>query len=136
MKNNAYFLNLLLTCVLGLVLLVCVLIRTFLPAAVLPRLDIPAMTVVSLLALLTEAWLAPGAKRRYLPIFLLSALTFGLLPVAVGMASEWWKLALVGGSVFTALTALFTSALDRQAAPAVTAAGMYLAVQALTGIFL
>lgn len=136
MKHNAYFLNLLLTAVLGLVLLACVLIRTFLPAAVLFRLDIPAVTAVSLLALLAENWLAPGAKRRYLPIFLLSALTFGLLPVAAGMAAEWWRLALVGGTVFSAVTVLFTSALDRRAAPAVTAVGIFLAVQALTGILL
>lgn len=142
MKSNTYYLNTLLAMVLGLALLVCVLVRTFHPAAVLPRLDIPAMTFLSLLVLLAEFYLAPGAKRRYLPVFLLSALTFGLLPMAAGMTG-WWKLSIIGGAVFTAVTGLFTSALSRitsgpaaKAAPAISAVGIYLAAQALTGILL
>lgn len=143
MKRNDFFLNTLLAAVVGLALLSCVLVRTFFPAVILPRLDIPAITLLSLAALLAEHHLAPGAKRRYLPIFVFSVLTFGLLPAAAGMGAEAMKTALVGGAVFTAVTALYTSALSRissgtaaGAAPAICAAGMYLAVQAMTGILL
>ena len=44
MKNNSFLLNTLLAGILGLALLICVLVRTFLPGAVLPVLNIPAMT--------------------------------------------------------------------------------------------
>lgn len=143
MKHNEFFLNTLLAAVVGLALLLCVLVRTFLPAAILPRLDIPMMTLLSLTALLMEHYLAPGGKRRYLPILIFAALTFGLLPLAAGMEVVIWKTALTGGIVFSAVTALFTSALSRissgtaaGAAPVISAVGMYLAVQALTGILL
>lgn len=145
MKHNTYFLNILLCGILGLVLLVWVLVRTFLPAAVLPQLNIPAMTLVSLAALLLEFFLAPGARRSYLWIFLLSAVTFGLLPLAAGMAAvaECWKLAVVGGLVFTAVTWLFSSMANRlsaggqsRAAVILSALILFLAVQSFTGMLL
>ena len=82
MKNNSFLLNTLLTCILGLALLICVLVRAFLPGTVLPALNVPAMTGLCLIALVAEFYLAPGAKRCYPAIFLLSAATFGLLPLA------------------------------------------------------
>lgn len=143
MKRNDFFLNTLLAGIVGLALIICVLVRTFSPAVILPRLDIPAITLLSLTALLAEYCLAPEAKRRYFPIFALSVLTFGLLPAAAGMGAETVKTALVGGAVFTAVTALYTSALSRissgtpaGAAPLISAAGIFLAVQALTGILM
>lgn len=145
MKHNTCFLNILLTGIVGLALLAGVLIRTFLPAAVLPELNIPFMTLLSLAALLTESYLAPGARRKYPWIFVFSAVTFGLLPLAAGMAAAGacWKLALAGGVVFTAETWLFTSMVSRissgvstKAAPILSALGLYLAVQGFAGIFL
>lgn len=143
MKHNDFLLNTLLAGIVGLALLICMLVRTFFPAAVLPRLDVPMLVLLSLAALLAESYLAPGANRRYLPVFAFAALTFGLLPPAAGMGEEVWKTALAGGIVFTAVTALFTSALSRissgtpaGAAPLISAAGIFLAVQALTGILL
>lgn len=142
MKHNDFLLNTLLAGIVGLALLLCVLVRAFLPAVILPRLDIPAMTLLSLGALLAEYYLAHGARRRYLPMFALAVLTFGLLPAA-DMGAETMKTALAGGAVFTAVTALYTSALSRissgtpaGAAPLVSAAGIFLAVQALSGMLL
>ncbi|MDD6200047.1 MAG: hypothetical protein PUB93_02125 [Firmicutes bacterium] len=145
MKQNTYLLNTLLAAIVGLVLLACVLIGTFLPGVILPELNIPAMTLLSLAALLLDYYLAPGAKRLYPWIFLFSAVTFGLLPLAAGMtaAAECWKPALAGGVVFTVVTWLFTSMVSRitsgtqaKAAPVLSALGIYLAVQGLVGIFL
>ena len=143
MKQSAYFLNSLLSVVLGLALLGAVLVSTFLPAAVLPRLDIPAMTLVSLTALLAEYYLAPGAKRRYPTVFLFSALTFGLLPPAAGMAGAVLKTALTGGIVFTLVTGLFTAMVSRissgvpaKAAPVIGALGIFLAAQGFAGMIL
>ena len=41
MKNKTYFLNTMLTAVVGAALLICVLVRTFAPIVIIPELDIP-----------------------------------------------------------------------------------------------
>ena len=143
MKNKTYTLNTLLAVILGAVLLIAVFVRTFAPAIILPELDLPNMELISLLALLLDHYLAPGAKRCYICIPVFSAITFGLLPFAacfVG-ALDALKLALIGCAVFTAVTWLFTSMEDRlstgpaaKAAPIVSALGLYLAAQCLMGI--
>ena len=143
MKNHTYLLNTLLAAVLGLALLAAVLVRAFAPIIISPQLNIPNMVLVSLVALLLDHYLAPGAKRCWICIPVLSVVTFGLLPWAacfVGVP-EAVKLAVVGGIVFTATAWLFTSIQDRlssgpacKAAPVVSAMGLYLAAQAFMGI--
>ena len=145
MKNKTYILNTLLTAVLGIALTVAVLVRTFVPAIIIPQLDIPNMVLLSLVALVLDHYVAPGAKRCYICIPLFSALSFGLLPFAacfVG-ALEAVKLGLIGAVVFTVITWIFSSMQDRlstgpaaKAAPIVSALGLYLAIQALMGMIL
>ena len=145
MKNKTYMLNTLLAAVLGLALLAAVLVRTFLPAWIIPALDIPNMVLVSLVALVLDHYLAPGAKRCYICIPVFSAVTFGLLPYAacfVG-ALEALKLAGFGAVVFTVVTWLYSSIQDRlssgpaaKAAPVMSAVGLYLAAQCMMGMFL
>ena len=145
MKNKTYFLNTALAVVLGLALLAAVLVRTFAPWIIIPGLNIPNMVALSLLALLWDHYAAPGAKRCWICIPLLGAVTFGLLPFAacfVGVM-EALKLALIGGIVFTVTAFLYTSIQDRlstgpaaKAAPLFSAIGLYLAVQGLAGILL
>ena len=144
MNKKTYTLNTLLAVTLGAALLVCVLVRTFAPRMILPRLDVVSMTVISLAALLMDHYLAPGAKRCYICIPVFSAITFGLLPFAacfVG-AGEALKLAVLGAVVFTAVTWTFSSMMDRlssgpaaKLAPAMSALGLYLAVQCFMGMF-
>lgn len=143
MKKNTYTLNTLLAIVLGTVLLAAVLVRTFLPRVILPAPDVPNMVLISLIALLLDHYLAPGADRCYICIPVFSAVTFGLLPFAacfVG-AGEALKLAVLGSIVFTASTWIFSSMVDRlstgpaaKAAPVISALGLYLAVQAFMGM--
>ena len=145
MKNKTYLLNTLLAVVVAGGLLTCLLVKVFQPAAVLPVLNIPNLTAISLAALLLDHLLAPGADRCYICIPVFSAMTFGLLPWAVGFVAgeDVWVYALAGGVVFTAVTWLFSSMTDRmssgpaaKAAPFVSALGLYLAVQAFAGILL
>lgn len=145
MKKNTYTLNTLLAAILGSILLVCVLVRTFAPRIILPELDIPNMVLISLIALVADHYLAPGAKRCYICIPVFSAITFGLLPFAACFVGglEALKLGIFGGVVFTATTWLYTSVQDRlssgpaaKAAPVVSALGLYLAVQCFAGILL
>lgn len=145
MKSKTYILNTLLAAILGVVLLACVLVRTFLPRMILPELDIPNMVLVSLVALVADHYAAPGAKRSCICIPVFAAITFGLLPFAacfVGVIDAL-KLALAGGVIFTVITWLYTTMLDRlssgpvaKAAPVISALGLYLAVQCFAGILL
>lgn len=142
MNKKTYTLNTLLAATLGAVLLVCVIVRTFWPRMILPVLDIPNMVLVSLAALLLDHYLAPGTERCYICIPVFSAITFGLLPFAtcfVG-AGEALKLAVLGAAVFTAVTWIFSSMMDRLSsgpaakfAPFMSALGLYLAVQCFMG---
>ena len=143
MKKNQYFLNTALALVVLIACAVCALVRTFLPAAVLPHLDIPNMGALALAALLVDHYVAKGAKRCYICIPVLSALTFGLLPYCAGFATgmEALKLAILGGVTFTAVTWLFSAMEDRlssgpaaKAAPILSAVGLYLTLQCFIGI--
>ncbi len=143
MNKKTYTLNTLLAAILGMILLVMVLVRTFAPRMILPAADIPNLVLVSLLALLADHYLAPGAKRCYICIPVFSAITFGLLPYAACLAGagEALKLAVLGGVVFTAVTWLFSSMTDRistgpaaKFAPFFSALGLYLASQCFMGM--
>lgn len=144
MKKNTYTLNTVLAVLLGAALLVCVLIRTFAPRIIMPHLDVVNMTLISLVALVVDHYLAPDAKRCYICIPVFSAITFGLLPFAACFVGglEAVKLGITGGIVFTVVTWLFSAMMDRistgpaaKAAPFVSAFGLYLAIQALMGMF-
>ena len=145
MKDKRYVLNTALAVVLGVALAVCILLKVYIPALVLPALNIPNMVLLSLIALVLDHYLAKGAKRCYVCVAVFSALSFGILPYTAGFTAlaEIWKPALVGAAVFTVVTFLFTSIQDRistgpraKAAPILSAFGLYLASQAFAGIIL
>ena len=145
MKNKTYALNLLLAAAMTVALLICILVRALAPRMILPQLDIPNMVLISLVALVLDHYVAPGAKRCYLCIPVFAAITFGLLPFAacfVG-ALEALKLAVVGAAVFTLVTWLYSTIQDRlssgpaaKLAPIFSALGLYLAFQAFAGMIL
>ena len=145
MKNKTYALNLLLAAAMTDALLICILVRALAPRMILPQLDIPNMVLISLVALVLDHYVAPGAKRCYLCIPVFAAVTFGLLPFAacfVG-ALEALKLAAVGAVVFTLVTWLYSTIQDRlssgpaaKLAPIFSALGLYLAFQAFAGMIL
>jgi hypothetical protein len=145
MKNNKYLLNTILAVVVFIACTICLLIRVWQPAAVLPVLNIPGMVALSVIALLLEHFLVKTNPRCYICIPVLGALTFGILPLMAGFACQhdFWKFGLVGAVVFTATTFLFTSATDRlltgpkaKAAAVITGLGIFLASQCFAGIIL
>ena len=138
MKKNTYLLNTLLAVVLGVALLAAVLVRTFAPIIIIPALNIPNMVLISLVALLLDHYLAPGAQRCYRCIPILAAVTFGLLPWCACFVdtARAFELAGRGCVVFTTVAYLFTDIQDRlssgpncKAAPIISAFGLYLACQ-------
>ena len=122
--NKKYTLNTILPVVLGAYLLVTVIVRTFWPRMILPVLDIPMLTAISLAVLLLDHYLAPGAERCYICIPVFAVITFGLLGFAALLSlMTAVELAVKGAAVFTVATWLFTSMVDRlSTGPAVKAA--------------
>ena len=145
MKDKRWISILALPVVLGVALGTCAVIRAFVPMAILPKLDIPNMVLLSLISLLIRHYFARQTQVQVIPGLLLSALAFGLLPLAAGLVApgEVWKLAAVGGVVYTAAAWLFgelvewlSSGSGAKAAPILGALGLYLAVQCFSGILL
>ena len=139
MKNNQYFLSTILAAVVFVACAIALLVRVWLPAAIIPQLNIPNMVA------LIEHFLTKGNPRCYICIPVFGALTFGILPLMAGFACQhdFWKFGLVGAVVFTVTTFLFTSATDRlltgpkaKAAAVITGLGIFLASQCFAGIIL
>ena len=141
--KKSYVLNTILAVVVAITLLAIILVRTFMPNFVIPKVSIPNLVLLSLIALVLDHYIAKGANRCYICIPVFAIITFGLLPFCAGYipAAEIWKLALVGGAVFTIVTFLYTSVQDRlssgpvrKAAPIISALGLYFAAQCLSGM--
>ena len=145
MKNKTYILNTLLTVVVGVYLLAALIVRTFCPQIIMPKASIPSLVLISLIPLVLEHYLVPGAKRCYICIPVFSALTFGLLPYAAAFVTpmESLKLAVVGCVVFTVTTWLFSTIQDRlssgpaaKASAFFSAVSLYMASQCFIGMIL
>ena len=143
MKNKTYTLSTVLTAVLAAVLAAMVILRALCPQLILMQFDIVTITAISLAALVLDHYVAPGAKRCYICIPVVAALSFGILPFAAGMVAlkDILGLAASGAVIFTLCTFAFTSIQDRlssgpaaRLAPIMSAFGIWLAVQAFAGI--
>ena len=113
--KKSYVLNTILAVVVMIALLAIILVRTFLPNFVIPKVSIPNLVLLSLIALVLDHYIARDAERCYICIPIFAAITFGLLPFCAGYipAAEIWKLAIGGGAVFCIVTNLFTSIRSR-----------------------
>ena len=145
MKKNTFLLSVSLVAVLFVALAACLLVRVWLPAAIVPTLNIPNMVLLSVLALLLEHFIAGNNPRCYWVVAVFGVLSFGILPLMAGFACvhTFWKLGIIGGVVFTVTTFLFTSATERlltgpkaRLAVILTGAGIWLASQCFMGILL
>lgn len=145
MKNKTWFLNTVLAVLITLGLGAAILVRTFAPVIILPKLSIPALVLISILALVIDHYVASGEKRCYVCVAVFSALSFGILPFAAGFITPLGILiyGFGGGAVFTVTTVLFSMIMDRlssgpaaKAAPVLSGLGLYLASQCLMGIII
>ena len=145
MKNNKFLLPMILVVVLFAALLTGMLMQIFIPAVILPPLNIPNMVLLSVVALVVDHFFTKGSQRCYVCVALFSLAAFAVLPLMAGFACvhDFWKIGLVGGITFTITTFLFSSAIQRlrtgpkaPAAVILTALGIYLAAQCFAGIIL
>ena len=145
MKNNKFLLPMMLIAVLFAALLCGMLMQIFIPAVILPPLNIPNMVLLSVVALLADHLFTKGSQRNYVWVALFGVAAFALLPLMAGFACihTFWKYGVVGGITFTITTFLFSSAAQRlrtgpkaPAALVLTGLGIYLAAQCFAGIIL
>ena len=145
MKNNKFLLPMMLIAVLFAALLCGMLMQIFIPAVILPPLNIPNMVLLSVVALLADHLFTKGSQRNYVWVALFGVAAFALLPLMAGFACvhTFWKYGVVGGITFTITTFLFSSAAQRlrtgpkaPAALILTGLGIYLAAQCFAGIIL
>lgn len=145
MKNNKFLLPMMLIAVLFAALLGGMLMQIFIPAVILPPLNIPNMVLLSVVALLADHLFTKGSQRNYVWVALFGVAAFALLPLMAGFACvhTFWKYGVVGGITFTITTFLFSSAAQRlrtgpkaPAAVILTGLGIYLAAQCFAGIIL
>ena len=145
MKNNRFFLPIVLVAVLFLALLLGMILQICLPAVVLPQLNIPNIVLLSVMVLLIDHFVAKDSKRCYLSILIFGFVVFAALPLMAGFTCihNFWKIGLVGAITFTVTTFLFTSAAARlktgpkaPVALVLTGFGMYLAAQCFAGILI
>ena len=143
MKDKKYTLSTVLIAVMTVILLTMVILRAVNPNLILPVFDIPTVTGISLIALVLDHYLAPGAKRCWVCIPVFAALTFGVLPVAALLVdvSSALDLMVSGAVIFTLTAFVFTDLQDRlstgpaaKLAPVMSALGIWLAVQAFAGM--
>lgn len=144
MKNRTTILNTTLAVVLGVTLLVSIIVKMMCPQLILPKINIPYIAAVSLVALVITSFVKTEEGCIYCEIAL-AAVTFGVLPMVAGMVSGMaaLKIALCGGIVFGVLD-LMVNAMTKRIAMAGTckcavipsAFVLYLACQCFTGIVL
>ena len=148
MKAATYKLNTVLAGLVGGICLVLMLVRTFMPQAILPLADIPNLSAVCAAALVIDSYLdwKRVPKRDWVLTAVLAVLTFWLLPWAAGVTSgigEALRLGVIAGALFTIMAFLFNAIQDRMVsgksfllAPLCVGVGMYLACQCFAGILL
>ena len=87
MKAVTFKLNTVLAAVVGAVCLVLLLVRTFMPQAILPLIDIPNLAAVCAAALVVDCYfdLKSVPKRDWALTAVLAFLTFWLLPWAAAL---------------------------------------------------
>ena len=145
MKNNRFILPLVLIAVLFFALLGGMLVQIFLPAVIVPPLNIPNVVLLSVVTLLIEYGIFKSSTRCFLCDLLFGVAAFMLLPLMAGFAdlNDFWRIGLVGGVTFALTAFLFASVTTRlktgpkaPAALILTGFGIYLASQCFAGILL
>lgn len=140
-KQNS--LGIFLALITGGALFVCMLLRAFWPAFILPRLDSSALLILSLAALVLDHYFSKEKARIYWFISIFSFLIFGLFPWLACFTTmiEALHTAIMGTVIFTVATLLFDSIQKRlsttpvsKAAPLISAFGIFLAAQCLITI--
>ena len=143
MKKNPYLVSILLTLEVGALCLITLLVGTFTPGVILPRISLPLLVLLSLIPQITVLYLAPNIHPPLLTTMVLAGVTFALLPLCANVDTNLsvWALFLTGTAVFGGVSLLYGSLARRMTActkgpftPAAQGLCLYLASQCLQGL--
>lgn len=142
MKEKNYFVNILLAAELGILSLTGLLIRTFLPGAVLPEISIPLIVLLSLIPLTAECYTKAPRGKNHLISILLAGVSFSVLPWCGGLLREMplWKMFLISCAVYGIVSLLYQGQAERipaknkKTAPAINAVLLWLASLCTLGL--
>ena len=132
MKKSYYLINVMIVVEVFLLCGAVLLIRTFSPGSVLPRIDLPVMTVLSVIPMIlsgyaqeraasssenqscSDSGIVPPKGSRPISLLLAGA-SFAFLPLAAGWSAglPLWKLFAAGTVVFGITDVIYTSMLER-----------------------
>ena len=139
MKNKTYFLNILLILEVFAVCIAVLLTEVFAPSAMLPKVSIPILVLLTAVPLAVEHYVGAPAKRNWIASTVLAGLTFAMGALVTDVAA--WVLFLLGAVIFAIVTVLYDSMCHRmksglttKTAPAVNALLLFLAAQFFQGI--
>ena len=139
MKNKTYFLNILLTLEVFAVCTAVLLTEVFAPSAMLPKVSIPILVLLTVVPLAVEHYVGAPTRRNWIASAVLAGLTFTMGALITDVSA--WVLFLVGAVIFVVVTALYDSMCHRmksglttKTAPAVNALLLFLAAQFFQGI--
>ncbi len=107
--------TMMLTLVNGIILIVMVVLRVFLPTADLMKFQIPSIAGISLVSLLLTHYLGEEEKKSPIRNLVFGALVFGVLPLLAGFVGmeDFVILAATGGVEYALISWIFRSMLER-----------------------
>ena len=124
--------------------IICLLVRTFAPAVILPKWDISVLMLLTLVPLVIARYLKPDAKFPWVVTILLGGAAFTVLPLCAGLlyGMPVWRMFLIGTAVFGGTAYLYSCTAKcaakgklRWISPVVNALLLFLAGQCLQGMF-
>ena len=144
MKKHPYMTNVVLGIFVGAACLMGILTRSFFPANILPRVDVPVIVLFSALSCAVTYYMNGNEGRDKIGSALLAGLTFTLLPFCAGLAAgvPLWKL-FVAGTILFFVTDLCYEAIGKRMetgafgklAPLANGFMLFLASQCFQGVF-
>lgn len=143
MRKNLYLVNIILVAEIGLLCLIALVMKTFVPGVILPSFDIPLFVLLSVIPMMIKYYIAPEAEGNLWITVLMAGVTFTVLPLCahIDMGLSAVKLLVAGTVVFGITNIIYTSIGKRIAsgpygrfAPAANGLMLYLASQCLQGL--
>lgn len=143
MKNHRYLVNILHILVVSVLLLMGIVVRTFSPATVFPKISIPMLVLLSLVPMVIEQRVGGGRQRKWSVSTVVGGVTFTVLPWCAGWnpGMPVWKLWIAATVVFGVTDRIYGSIVHKLSsgsrgrfAPEANALMLYLASQCLQGL--
>lgn len=144
MRKNLYFINSLLAIEVGIFYLFQMLGKFFAPAMIFPKVNLPFLTLFSVMPMVVQSYIEPEIKRNSIISIVMAGVTFTILPMCAGidLGVSAWKL-LVGATlvygatygVYASMSQRMDSGAHTKFTPIVHGFLLFLASQCLQGIF-